>query len=66
MANEPTTTNYEHLKGETREEMACTIAVLMAYARLDESEREDFNAFVLIRDAYKNWLLKWLDRKTEG
>lgn len=47
-------TNYDRLKSSGKEEMACTIAVLMAYACLDESEREDFNAFALTRDSYKN------------
>lgn len=55
-------TNYERLKNSSKEEMAAIIGELMAYAKMDDIERDDWNLFTLNRDLYKNHVLKYLEK----
>ena len=62
-------TNLERLQTCSQEELASSIAALMAYVAVDEADLDDWSVVALLRDKYKAWLLNvWLKKecKTQG
>lgn len=59
-------TNFERLQTCSREELASSIAALMAYVAVDEADLDDWSVVALLRDRYKAWLLNvWLKKENK-